>query len=259
METSEVSDIARDADAASPDAEKPDSPTIQVPQVEAEVTRSQSDISDSDSSTSASDDESMQEPDAEDSELFAGDDDAMSPDGQLSEPGAQYDPKGPDDEMTVSGIGSIQSDANQQGHIADGSVVAPSGHMDNSVDVETTDPCSMSPRSLTSKQVTHLAQEPTSADEGPGSSFQPYESPLQYFHAYRFHPEYNKTVKGGLRSLTYSNKLDVRQQLCPDELLGQACPRGTDCDFQHLNTVAAPGTCSLSQPQMVKRKWPSGR
>lgn len=73
------------------------------------------------------------------------------------------------------------------------------------------------------------------------SSFRPYESPLQYFHAYRFHPEFGKTVKGGLRSLTYSNKIDVRQQICPDELLGQTCPRGTECDFQHLDKIAAPG------------------
>lgn len=74
------------------------------------------------------------------------------------------------------------------------------------------------------------------------NTFQPYESPLQYFHAYRFHPEFSKSVKGGLRSLTYSNKLDVRQQLCPDELLGQDCPRGDECDFQHLAKIATPGT-----------------
>ncbi|GAO13501.1 hypothetical protein UVI_02016220 [Ustilaginoidea virens] len=73
------------------------------------------------------------------------------------------------------------------------------------------------------------------------SKFVPYETPLQYFHAYRFHPQFKQTVAGGLRSLTYSNKIDVKKELCPDELSGQQCPRGSRCDFQHFETMQAPG------------------
>lgn len=68
-----------------------------------------------------------------------------------------------------------------------------------------------------------------------------YESPLQYFRAYRFHPKFNDTVAGGLRSLTYSNKIDVKKEMCPDELTGGGCPRGEQCQFQHMDKVQAPG------------------
>ncbi|KAG6101566.1 hypothetical protein E4U30_001732 [Claviceps sp. LM220 group G6] len=82
-------------------------------------------------------------------------------------------------------------------------------------------------------------------DEAPSSSsrrtsFLPYESPLQYFHAYRFHPSFTQSVAGGLRSLTYSNKIDVKKELCPDELASQSCPRGSDCDYQHFENIRAP-------------------
>lgn len=75
----------------------------------------------------------------------------------------------------------------------------------------------------------------------PRSSFVPYDSPLHYFHSYRFHPDYDQEVSGGLRSLTYSNKIDTAQPICPDELSGRTCPRGTDCEFQHFNTMQAAG------------------
>ena len=77
----------------------------------------------------------------------------------------------------------------------------------------------------------------------PGSSFVPYESPLQYFHAYRFHPFFNRTVSGGLRSLTYSNKIDLKMEVCPDQLAGLLCPRGLECDYQHFESMQAPGKC----------------
>lgn len=174
--------------------------------------------------------------------------------------------------------------------------VAPPLHEDQAIDMREGSPASSgsdSPKSTTSEHraksssVERASQEETTADVDiidsypaahavlttpqdcppPAVSsssaanehtFRPYESPLQYFHAYRFHPEYNSSVKGGLRSLTYSNKLDVRQQLCPEELLGQQCPRGEDCDFQHLGKVAAPGKCPLSKSQMATRRRPSG-
>ncbi|KAH0597692.1 hypothetical protein MHUMG1_04063 [Metarhizium humberi] len=87
--------------------------------------------------------------------------------------------------------------------------------------------------------------EPGSANEdgkliAPKTSFVPYETPLQYFRAYRFHPSFNQDVAGGLRSITYSNKIDVKKELCPDELAGQQCPRGSQCEFQHFETMQAP-------------------
>ena len=91
----------------------------------------------------------------------------------------------------------------------------------------------------------------TPAQVGPLSSFQPYESPLQYFRAFRFHPDFNRSVAGGLRSLTYSNKIDIRQALCPDQLAGQPCPRGSECDFQHFENLQAAGTSAL-EPSLTQ-------
>lgn len=53
------------------------------------------------------------------------------------------------------------------------------------------------------------------------------------------------TVPGGVRSLTYSNKIDIVKELCPSELSGQACPLGEACEYQHFGSLAAPGK---SQP-----------
>ncbi|KID89921.1 Zinc finger domain-containing protein, CCCH-type [Metarhizium guizhouense ARSEF 977] len=94
--------------------------------------------------------------------------------------------------------------------------------------------------------------EPESANEdgkliAPKTSFVPYETPLQYFRAYRFHPSFNQDVAGGLRSITYSNKIDVKKELCPDELAGQQCPRGSQCEFQHFETMQAPDDQILLQ------------
>jgi len=72
----------------------------------------------------------------------------------------------------------------------------------------------------------------------PGSTLAPYESPLRYFHAYRFHPEYQNAVSGGLKSLTYSNRIDPEKELCPYELSGEQCP--ADCEFQHFGTIRPP-------------------
>ncbi|GAB0136221.1 hypothetical protein EsDP_00004532 [Epichloe bromicola] len=89
--------------------------------------------------------------------------------------------------------------------------------------------------------------EPAFARVPPATSFLTYETPLQYFHAYRFHPFFNKTVAGGLRSLTYSNKIDVKKELCPDELGAQRCSRGSECDYQHFETMQAPDDQILLQ------------
>ncbi|KAK3330618.1 hypothetical protein B0H66DRAFT_527964 [Apodospora peruviana] len=69
-------------------------------------------------------------------------------------------------------------------------------------------------------------------------TFLPYDSPLRYFHAYRFHPRFLDTVGGGLKSLTYSNRIDPSKPLCPSELTGEPCPE--NCDFQHVRSAGAP-------------------
>lgn len=71
--------------------------------------------------------------------------------------------------------------------------------------------------------------------------FAPYETPLRYFHAYRYHPSYSETIPGGLRSLTYSNRIDTKTPLCPQELSGQQC---SGCQFQHFASITPPGKSS---------------
>ncbi|KAG9258604.1 uncharacterized protein F5Z01DRAFT_643718 [Emericellopsis atlantica] len=78
-------------------------------------------------------------------------------------------------------------------------------------------------------------------------SYIPYESPLKQFRAYRLHPSFAESVPGGLRSLTYSNNIDVNKELCPDDLAGQACPRGDACQFQHLASMQTPDDQILVQ------------
>lgn len=73
------------------------------------------------------------------------------------------------------------------------------------------------------------------------ATFAPYESPLRYYHAYRFHNNYNDGVQGGLKSLTYSNRIDPNKEMCPDEWEGNDCPRGDACQFQHFQSIIAPG------------------
>lgn len=71
------------------------------------------------------------------------------------------------------------------------------------------------------------------------TTLMPYKSPLRYFHSYRFHPEYQHEVAGGLKSLTYSNRIDPDKELCPFELTGDQCP--ANCEFQHLGSICPPG------------------
>lgn len=86
---------------------------------------------------------------------------------------------------------------------------------------------------------------PTKASDNVSStsttSFVPYESPLRYFRAYRFHPRYSDDVASGLKSLTYSSRIDPKKEMCPDELDGTECPRGDACQFQHFRSIVAPG------------------
>jgi hypothetical protein len=68
---------------------------------------------------------------------------------------------------------------------------------------------------------------------------------LRYFRAYRFHPEYDQTVSGGLKSLTYSNRIDPRKELCPTELQGEPCSVD-HCQFQHIDQLNAGGESTVS-------------
>ncbi|KAK4125240.1 hypothetical protein N657DRAFT_616591 [Parathielavia appendiculata] len=83
----------------------------------------------------------------------------------------------------------------------------------------------------------------------PDSTLMPYESPLRYFHAYRFHPQYQHAVAGGLKSLTYSNRIDPEKELCPHELTGEQCP--VNCEFQHFSSICPPGKSLLTLNRLL--------
>ncbi|KAI2634747.1 hypothetical protein GGS26DRAFT_522964 [Hypomontagnella submonticulosa] len=68
-----------------------------------------------------------------------------------------------------------------------------------------------------------------------------YHSPLGYFRAYRFHPKYFDEVAGGLKSMTYSSRIDPMRPLCPHVLAGDPCPDGPNCVFQHFESMVLPG------------------
>jgi hypothetical protein len=60
------------------------------------------------------------------------------------------------------------------------------------------------------------------------------------FKDYRFHPKFTSDVQGGFKSLTYSNKIDPSEIMCPEELSTGVCPEQT-CDFQHFANTAING------------------
>ncbi|KAK7914473.1 hypothetical protein PG985_012176 [Apiospora marii] len=66
-----------------------------------------------------------------------------------------------------------------------------------------------------------------------------YESPLRFFRAYRFHPKYMKEVRGGLRSKTYSSRVDCNTPLCPSSEERKSCPNGPSCQYQHFSDMLA--------------------
>jgi hypothetical protein len=60
------------------------------------------------------------------------------------------------------------------------------------------------------------------------------------FRDYRFHPKFTSDVQGGFRSLTYSNKIDPKETMCPEELSAGVCLEKT-CDFQHFANTGING------------------
>ncbi|KAK0105679.1 hypothetical protein ONS95_004206 [Cadophora gregata] len=75
--------------------------------------------------------------------------------------------------------------------------------------------------------------------------FTPYESPLKQFKAYRFHPSFKEDVAGGLKSKTYSHKIDLMEELCRFETAGGIC-NDTSCDFQHFRDIDLPDDAILT-------------
>ncbi|CAO1601648.1 hypothetical protein XANCAGTX0491_005294 [Xanthoria calcicola] len=69
--------------------------------------------------------------------------------------------------------------------------------------------------------------------------FVPYESPLQQFHAYRYHPDFVSSIGSGYRSLTYSHKIDARKPICPFEIGGRC--NDASCDNQHFSSMNLSG------------------
>ncbi|KAK4181368.1 hypothetical protein QBC36DRAFT_306360 [Triangularia setosa] len=84
-------------------------------------------------------------------------------------------------------------------------------------------------------EVEATGEETRSPSEKRDRAFMPYESPLRIFRAYRFHPDFDKTVPGGVKSLTYSSRVDTQKPLCPYELNNRKCPE--NCEFQHFKTI----------------------
>ncbi|KAI0859041.1 hypothetical protein F4860DRAFT_484320 [Xylaria cubensis] len=64
-----------------------------------------------------------------------------------------------------------------------------------------------------------------------------YKSPLSYFRAYRFHPKYFEEVPGGLKSMTFSARIDPMREVCPHALAGETCPKGPGCEYQHFDSM----------------------
>lgn len=70
--------------------------------------------------------------------------------------------------------------------------------------------------------------------------FTPYQSALKSLKAYRYHPNYVNDVPGGIKSLSYSHRIDLQQPLCVTETDGGDC---TDphCPGQHFKDMTLPG------------------
>lgn len=84
--------------------------------------------------------------------------------------------------------------------------------------------------------------------------FTPYKSPLRVFRAYRFHPNFKKEVHGGLRSLTYSHRIDANKEFCRFEVAGGVC-NDTTCDLQHFKSIILPDDgvmAALGSPEEFK-------
>ncbi|KAH8662207.1 hypothetical protein BX600DRAFT_513066 [Xylariales sp. PMI_506] len=99
---------------------------------------------------------------------------------------------------------------------------------------------SLEPRLLTSKQAETKPHVPI-------QDLLSYQSPLKYFHAYRFHPKFLENVPGGLKSMTYSSRIDSNRPLCPSFMEGVECPNGPECQLQHFDKMVLSDTDIIAQ------------
>ncbi|KAK8016165.1 hypothetical protein PG993_014354 [Apiospora rasikravindrae] len=91
-----------------------------------------------------------------------------------------------------------------------------------------------SPRERSLLTMTQAEEQPTTLSS---KDLLSYQSPLRFFRAYRFHPKYMDEVRGGLRSKTYSSRVDCNNPLCPSSDERKSCPSGTSCQYQHFSDM----------------------
>ncbi|KAI9205722.1 uncharacterized protein BJ171DRAFT_51042 [Polychytrium aggregatum] len=75
-----------------------------------------------------------------------------------------------------------------------------------------------------------------SPDPPTKSGFRPYESALSQFRSFRMNPLYKSVVKGGVSSLTFSNRLNPLERLCRFEAVGGQC-NDDACTSQHFKDL----------------------
>ncbi|KAJ3407684.1 Zinc finger C3H1 domain-containing protein, partial [Chytridiales sp. JEL 0842] len=68
------------------------------------------------------------------------------------------------------------------------------------------------------------------------STFKPFETPLKSLRAYRFSKEFKNTTSSGIRSTTYTNKIDPMKKMCMFELQGGSC-NDPSCNSQHFKDI----------------------
>ncbi|KAJ3127135.1 Zinc finger C3H1 domain-containing protein, partial [Nowakowskiella sp. JEL0407] len=65
----------------------------------------------------------------------------------------------------------------------------------------------------------------------------PYKTFLSRFKSFRLNPSYNETVQNGVRSISYSNKIDPKVGFCVFETNGGICQDST-CTAQHFRSIS---------------------
>ncbi|KAI8948700.1 hypothetical protein F4801DRAFT_581221 [Xylaria longipes] len=108
------------------------------------------------------------------------------------------------------------------------------------------------PNHMTTTDRNHQELENTSNEDGRGNvppleDLLSYKSPLSYFRAYRFHPNYFEEVPGGLKSMTFSARIDPMREVCSHALAGETCPKGPSCEYQHFDSMVLPDAEIITQ------------
>lgn len=93
----------------------------------------------------------------------------------------------------------------------------------------------------------NTSNEDVQDDTPPLEDLLSYKSPLSYFRAYRFHPKYFEEVPGGLKSMTFSARIDPMREVCSHVLAGEPCPKGPSCEYQHFDSMVLPDAEIITQ------------